>query len=138
MHTFLLGACLAAVLAAPALAQPYDQGGYRDPQGQDQGDQYRGDQGQPDRDYQDDGGYQTDRGYQTEPVYQDDRGYNGADQDQGGWMRDDARVPPGAHYTRRIGSSWRDADGRDCAWRQLTWRRPDGDPGYKWVTRCRD
>jgi hypothetical protein len=132
MHTFLLGACLAAALAAPALAQPYDQGGYQDPQAQDQSGQYRGDQGQPDRSYQDDRGYQTDRGYR------DDRGYNGDDEDQGGLTRDDGRVPPGAHYTRRIGSSWRDADGRDCAWRQLTWQRPDGDPAYKWVARCRD
>jgi hypothetical protein len=138
MNTFLLGACLAAVLVSPALAQTYDQGGYQDPQAQDQGDQYGGDQfrggqDQSDRGYQDDRSYQDDRGYQDDRS-RDDRGYN-----REGWARDDGRdVPRGAHYTNRVGSSWRDGDGRDCAWRELTWRDDDGAPAYKWVARCRD
>ena len=48
MKTLMLGACLAAILTTPVLAQPYgqDQGGGPPPQGQDQG-QYQGqDQGQ--------------------------------------------------------------------------------------------
>ena len=137
MNAFLLGACLAAVVVSPALAQPYDQsqGSYPDPQAQDQRDQYRGDQYQSGY-ARDDRGYQDDRSYQND---RSDRGDDRGDRDQEGWARDDGRaVPAGAHYTSRIGSTWRDADGRDCAWRQLTWQGADGDPAYKWVARCRD
>jgi hypothetical protein len=98
MKGLLLGACLAAVLGAPALAQPYgdDQsGGYqdqRDPyydqdQGQPQGPY---DRGQDDRSYQDDRGYGGDSGYGG---YGDDRAtdndrYNDNDRDTGRYNDD--------------------------------------------------
>jgi hypothetical protein len=40
-------------------------------------------------------------------------------------------------FTGRVGSAWRDGQGRRCQWREVTWRDDDGYAAYKWVTICR-
>jgi len=144
MKALLLGACLAAVLGAPSLAQPYDQGGGY----QDQRDPYY-DQGQPDQgQYDQDRGYdQDDRGYQGDRRYDDDspnydrdnRAYDhdrSADNGYGGPGRGYG-VPAGAHFTGRTGASWRNDEGQYCTWRELSWQDAEGNPAYRWVPRCR-
>jgi hypothetical protein len=91
-----------------------------------------------------------DSGYsdQGPPGYQDDRGdndnrqdYDRQDQDYGRGDRADDRGGDRDHgdqqFTGRVGSSWRDQDGRRCAWREVTFH-DDGAQAYKWVTVCRD
>ncbi len=132
MKAMMLGACLAAVLGAPVLAQPYDRdqgGGY-----QDQPDPYY-DQSQPAPQPAPDqsGGYQGDRVYnQQDRGYDQDRTY----QPRPAW-RPYGGAPPGARYTGRVGASWRNDQGQVCAWRELTWQDQEGNPAYKWVPRCR-
>ena len=140
MKALMLGACLAAVLGAPAFAQPYDrdQGGYQDPrdpyydQGQtgDQDDRYQNDRGYDDNDR----GYQDDRGYDTDNrAYDQDRDYDRGEQGQRGY----GGVPPGARFTGRTGASWRNSEGQTCTWRELSWQDDSGNPAYKWIPRCR-
>ena len=125
MKALMLGACLAATLGAPALAQPYDQGGY-----EDQRDPYY-DQGQGGQYDQDDRTYQGDRRYD-----QDEGGYDRNDYDQRRDWRTYGGLPPGAHFTGRTGPSWRNAEGQSCAWRQMSWQDEDGNAAYRWVQRC--
>ena len=135
MKMFMLGACLSAMFGSAAIAQshdPYD-GGYQDQQAQPRGQSYPDGQNQDQRPA--DNGYNRgDRGYS------DDRDYGrGGNEDYHASANDWQGQPPrDAHYTRRIGTSWQDADGRYCTWRQLTWQDADGNPAYKWVPRCRD
>lgn len=130
--------------------QPYpnDNDQYRDDQtggyqydSRDQDDQYRDDR----RDsHQEPGGaYDRNSGYQDR--YQDERGYSGDPEYRGDRSYGDSRsyyaggaygVPAGAHYSGRVGQSWRDPDGRYCAYRELTWMGANGTPAYKWVPRC--
>jgi hypothetical protein len=126
MKALLLGACLAAVLSAPALAQPYgdDQGGgyqdQRDPyydqdQGQAQG-QDQDDRSQDDRGYQDNRGYGGDSGY-GERRYDDDRSndndrydddrYNGAGQYNDDRYGGDGRYDRDQAYSRYGRQDWR-------------------------------
>ena len=131
-------------------AQPYpnDNDPYRDDRngGYQNGnpnpdDQYREDQRAP---YQEQGGqydrnngyedqYEDDRGYSGDPGYRDNRGYGDSRGYYGGRP---AGVPPGAHFSGRVGQSWRDPDGRYCAYRELTWMGADGTPAYQWIPRC--
>jgi len=125
MRSLLLG-LTASALACSAMAQSYDddRNGYDGPGYQDQGRYY--DQG---RTY--DQGRDDDRGdWRTY-----DRGYRydrrGDDGDR--WA---SGVQQGAHLTSRVGNSWRDADGRWCSYRELTWTDSDGYQAYKWVPYC--
>jgi hypothetical protein len=143
MKALLLGACLAAVLGAPALAQPYDR--YDQPGYQDQRDPYYDQdrtQDPYDRDYQDDRSYDNDR-YDNDRTYDNDRydrdrGYD-EDRGYGGYHRDydDSGVPAGAHYTGRTGASWRNDEGQSCTWREMSWQDAAGSAAYKWVASCR-
>lgn len=153
MKALMLGACLAATLAAPALAQPGD--GY-----QDQPDPYY-DQApsqppppQPSpyqRGYQGDQGYDpSGQGYgqyqppppppQGQPgfqVYQGGQPYNGYAPNAQAYQSPQWRAG-GAYYSGQVGRAWRNPEGQVCHWRQLTWQDAYGRPAYQWVPRCRD
>jgi len=99
-----------------------DEGG---PPGQGQGQNgYYGQQGGPDEGGPPPGGYGQGQRY---------GGPGGGPNGRGGMG---PGVPPGAHFTSRLGQSWQAPDGRTCRWRELTWQGANGQPAYKWVPRC--
>jgi len=104
-----LGLMAAAVTPTLAIAQTYDR------------DQSR---------YCDDQGRCSDRAPDARD-YSHDSGYS--DQDTG---RDD-RGDAGDRYTGRVGAHWVNAYGRQCAWREVTFRDDDGYQAFKWITDCR-
>ena len=132
----LLFATALAMAAAPvaSLAQGYsdddrgysDQGGYYDRNGDYDNDQDRGDYSDQDR-YSSDQDDSDNRSYES-------RSYEG--RSYGSYRS--AGLHPGEHYTGRVGSTWRDAYGRDCAWREVSWWDRDGNQAYRWVQECRD
>lgn len=157
MRLLVIGAC-ASLLAGAALAQPYDQSptypndrSYDD-QGQpdnnddaDQNDRYQSDRDQNDNDqyrderrgqYRDQNDEYDRNDYSNDSGYRNDRDYgdNGRAYQRGHWMG----VPAGAHYSGRVGQSWRDNEGRYCTYRELTWTDRNGAPAYKWVPRCHE
>ena len=133
MFKFALAAAVLATACMPlaAVAQPYDDqgGGYSD-QGSQSDDS---DQGA--RDNGDDRGDRTsDRNDQT--YDQGDRNSDrGDDQDYSRRHRDADH--PDQRFTGRVGASWRDADGRRCSWREVTFHDDDGAQAFKWITVCR-
>ncbi|HZZ88517.1 MAG TPA: hypothetical protein VFE13_09315, partial [Caulobacteraceae bacterium] len=45
-------------------------------------------------------------------------------------------IPEGAQFTGRSGEPWQNPEGRTCRWREVTWPGANGNPAYKWVSRC--
>ncbi len=140
--TLAAGLLAAVLLPTASMAQPYggpppDQGYGSDQNDNDRGD--NGDQGYQggDQDMNDNGGDQDrgdDRGNAGPPPNQ---GYN-QDNDRGDG--DNAQYRPAGgrqHFTGRVGSSWRDANGQDCQWREVSRRDADGYAAYKWIPVCR-
>ena len=112
MNRMFLALGLMAAAAAPtlAVAQPYDS------------DQSR---------YCSDRGGCSDRAPDARD-YSRDSDYSGQDTN-----RNDRR-DEGDRYTGRVGSHWVDAYGRQCAWREVTFRDDDGYQAFKWVADCRE
>jgi hypothetical protein len=115
---------IAAAAPGLAMAQPYDndQGRYDNDQGRYCDDQGRcSDRAADAHDYSRDSNY-DDRGRgDRQDGYYDDRGQGAGRYEQ---------------YTGRVGARWVDGYGRECAWREVTFRDTDGAPAYKWITRC--
>lgn len=156
MKAVMLGACLAAVIGAPALAQPGD--GYQD--GRDPYyDQPAPPQPPPPQPAPppDEGGYQSDQGYgryQPPPpppagqpgfqVYQGGQPYGRYAPNEPAYQPQPPQPPQpqwrangGARFTGQVGRAWRNPEGQVCRWRQLTWQDAYGRQAYQWVPRCR-
>jgi hypothetical protein len=155
MRILMLGACV-ALLAGAATAQPYDQdqpaapNAYSDQSGPGQYDNGQYDNGQYDNGQYDNGQYggqydQGDRGadqYGADAYrdngYANDRGWSGPYREPRESYGDRYGYRMGgAHYTGRLGASWRDPEGRYCVYRELTWTGENGAPAYKWEPSCR-
>jgi hypothetical protein len=150
MKALMLGACLAAAVGAPALAQPGDGYQSRPDPYYDQPPPAQAPPPQPAAP-QGEGGYQSDQGYggyQPPPrppagqpgfqVYQGGQPYGGYAPNAPAYQpAPRSRSYGGAYFTGQVGRAWRNPEGQVCRWRQLTWQDAYGRQAYQWVPRCR-